>query len=233
MRIPAAFLLLLVAGCGQKSQPKALEPVPETIPAPTIPSSGAARAKTQNQFAAVEMFFGAQAVNNNEPKVGLTHFKDAITHYERAENAGGAALAYGKAGHTLLLMENAQEAEEYLRKSVELFLKAKLESSFDFLQALTDLAAIRIGQKRLPEAEKNLDMALTICNAEPKTPPELLLKVLNNLGEVEYLSGDYQAALAHYQAALKVSESNPISDEWVRSTIRKNVENAKAKIAGK
>jgi tetratricopeptide (TPR) repeat protein len=139
----------------------------------------------------------------------------------RTLNFFGVCLAeYGKDDQALKVMF----------ESVATYAEAGLDSSVECLEAVVNLAAAGIKNKKYRESEDAMQIALKVCRNEPDVPPGIYANVLNNIGEVNYLRQDYDTALRYYQEAFEMADMKMSSRPEVVAVYRKNVENAKGKL---
>jgi tetratricopeptide (TPR) repeat protein len=122
------------------------------------------------------------------------------------------------------------QALKVMFESVATYADAGLDSSVDCLEAVVNLAAVGIKNKKYKEAEDVMQIALKVCRNEPDIPPGIYANVLNNIGEVNFLRQDYDTALKYYQEAFDMAEKKMSSRSDVVAIYRKNVENAKGKL---
>ena len=104
------------------------------------------------------------------------------------------------------------------------------EDSFELLSAMVDLSGIQIQRGKPQEAEDFLQVALKAGRRQEDCPPNMHCRILNNLGEIRYLGGDYSEALNYYTRALDLAVEKIPADQRMITQFRKNVENAKAKL---
>jgi tetratricopeptide (TPR) repeat protein len=124
---------------------------------------------------------------------------------------------------------NLQDAETRVAKAITAMTEAGDENSFELVSAMVDLAGIQIQRGKGKEAEDFLQAALKVSRSQDDFPPNMRCRILNNLGEIRYLDGDYPEALNYYTRALDLAVEKMPSDEIMIPQFRKNVENAKAK----
>ena len=122
------------------------------------------------------------------------------------------------------------QALKVMFESVGTYADAGLDSSVDCLEAVVNLAAVGIRNKKYRESEDVMQIALKVCRNEPNVPPGIYANVLNNIGEVNYLRQDYDTALKYYQEAFDMADKKMSSRPEVVAVYRKNVENAKGKL---
>jgi tetratricopeptide (TPR) repeat protein len=121
-------------------------------------------------------------------------------------------------------------ALKVMSESVATYADAGLDSSLDCLEAVVNLAAVGIRNKKYRESEDVMQVALKVCRNEPNIPPGIFANVLNNIGEVNFLRQDYDTALKYYQEAFDMADKKMSSRPEVVAVYRKNVENAKGKL---
>ena len=162
---------------------------------------------------AIPAFEKAIAIYRNLP--------DKKRELARTLNFLGTCLAeYGKDDQALKVMF----------ESVATYAEAGLDSSVECLEAVVNLAAAGIKNKKYKEAEDVMQIALKVCRNEPDVPSGIYANVLNNIGEVNFLRQDYDTALKYYQEAFDMADKKMSSRPEVVAVYRKNVENAKGKL---
>ena len=133
-------------------------------------------------------------------------------------------------GTCLAVYGKDDQALKVMFESVATYAEAGLDSSVECLEAVVNLAAAGIKNKKYKEAEDVMQIALKVCRNEPDVPPGIYANVLNNIGEVNYLRQDYDTALKYYQEAFDMADKKMSSRPEVVAVYRKNVENAKGKL---
>ena len=164
----------------------------------------------------------AEAIASFEKAIAIYRsLPDKKRELARTLNFLGICLAeYGKDDQALKVMF----------ESVGTYADAGLDSSLDCLEAVVNLAAVGIRNKKYRESEDVMQVALKVCRNEPNIPPGIFANVLNNIGEVNYLRQDYDTALRYYQEAFDMADKKMSSRPEVVAVYRKNVENAKGKL---
>jgi tetratricopeptide (TPR) repeat protein len=75
-------------------------------------------------------------------------------------------------------------------------------------RALLGAASVHIERGELDQAEENVRAALTLCDAQPTVPPELLTTGLNSMAMISYHRHNYEQAEACYVKLLKDLQSS-------------------------
>jgi tetratricopeptide (TPR) repeat protein len=123
-----------------------------------------------------------------------------------------------------------QDAQARVAKAITAMTEAGDENSFELVSAMVDLAGIQIQKGKGKEAEDFLKAALKAGRSQDDFPPSMHCRILNNLGEIRFLDGDYSEALNYYTKALDLAVEKMPADQRMITQFRKNVENAKAKL---
>ena len=105
----------------------------------------------------------------------------------------------------LQAMKKYDIAEQRYWAGMKVLNDAGDENSFELVSAAVDYASMKIVGGKPQEAEDFLQMALKALKGLPESPLNIYCRILNNLGEIRYLRGDYQDALNYYQQALDLS----------------------------
>jgi tetratricopeptide (TPR) repeat protein len=71
---------------------------------------------------------------------------------------------------------------------------------------------------------------LKACRIEANIPAPLFCNVLNNIGEIHFLRGEYDDALKYYKEALDMAEAKMPTNITALPVYRKNVQSTKAKL---
>jgi tetratricopeptide (TPR) repeat protein len=169
---------------------------------------------------------------------GDKRYADAIPAFEKAiaiyrtlpEKKRELARTLNFFGVCLAEYGKDDQALKVMFESVGTYADAGLDSSLDCLEAVVNLAAVGIRNKKYRESEDVMQVALKVCRNEPNIPPGIFANVLNNIGEVNYLRQDYDTALKYYQEAFDMADKKMSSRPEVVAVYRKNVENAKGKL---
>jgi|GEM_PF-4625854 len=168
----------------------------------------------------------------------MDQHKEAIAAYDKAtlintqNKAQGLKLAIPilySSGCSVKLGD-LQDAEKRIAKAITAMTEAGDENSFQLVSAIIDLSGLQIQKGKPQEAEDFLQVALKACRSQDDCPPSLLCRILNNLGEIRYLGGDYSEALKYYKQALDLAVEKMPADQLMIPQFRKNVDNAKAKL---
>lgn len=169
---------------------------------------------------------------------GDKRYADAIASFEKAiaiyrtlpDKKRELARTLNFLGTCLAEYGKDDQALKVMFESVGTYAEAGLDSSVECLEAVVNLAAVGIKNKKYKEAEDVMQLSLKVCRNEPNIPPGIFANVLNNIGEVNYLRQDYDTALKYYQEAFDMADKKMSSRPEVVAVYRKNVENAKGKL---
>lgn len=166
------------------------------------------------------------------PAEAVIAFDQAAETFRRAKVAGPQlAMPIIWSAANLQAMKKYDLAEQRYLAGIKVLNDAGDENSFELVSAAVDYASMKIVGGKPQEAEDFLQMALKALKGSPESPPNTYCRTLNNLGEIRYLRGDYQDALNYYQKALDMAVEKIPDEQRFIAVFRKNVENAKAKLA--
>ena len=164
--------------------------------------------------------------------------KEALAAYDKATLINTQNKVKGlKLAKTILYSSDCsiklgdlQDAETRVAKAITVMTEAGDENSFELVSAMVDLAGIQIMRGKGKEAEDFLQAALKVSRTQDDFPPNMRCRILNNLGEIRYLDGDYSEALNYYTRALDLAVEKIPAEKQMITQFRKNVDNAKAKL---
>lgn len=150
------------------------------------------------------------------------YFRKAAEYFLSGGYLLQAAQARGCQGHSYQRLGRYQEAEPILEESLDLFAQVDQLNTPCCARVLTDQAIIRMGDRKLPEARTLLEQARTICASDPTAPPVLHIEILNHLGQLETLAGNFDAAQMHYQGTLRLVQSVQGTDQVIKTAVRRS-----------
>ena len=167
----------------------------------------------------------------NQPKEALAAY-DKATLINTQNKVKGLKLAKTilYSSDCSIKLGDLQDAETRVARAITAMTEAGDENSFELVSAMVDLAGIQIMRGKGREAEDFLQTALKISRTQDDFPPNMRCRILNNLGEIRYLDGDYSEALNYYTRALDLAVEKIPGENQMITQFRKNVDNAKAKL---
>jgi len=182
-------------------------------------------------LADTQVAHGHLLLRNRKFSEGLKYFDAAIIGYGKLKNREGKlGIAMAHSGDAMFNLGNTDEAKKRLFAATQILEKAGYGESMVALGAMTSMSGIAIQENRLNDAEEFLNEALKACRGDKRVTPTTYCNVLNNLGEVYFLRGDYAKALQFYTEAHEMAVVKIPSFTWVIAVYAKNIENAKAKL---
>jgi len=238
-------LVCCMTGCG--SQPdKSLEDlkretndfiVKKDFPK-ALKSANAMLTKVEKDHGAVSRECADCWMGYGKVQFGLKDYKKSAAAFDKAAeiitelktDRPLLAQALFAAGANLAEVNEFDQAEERMARGIQILNKSGDENSFNLVSASTDLASMWLRRGRSNDAEDLLQKLLKPCRNDPNTPPHVLARILNNLGEIRYLRGDFEDGLDYYQQALDLAQAKMPENEQMISVFKKNVENAKGKM---
>ena len=136
---------------------------------------------------------------------GDKRYADAIPAFEKAiaiyrtlpDKKRELARTLNFLGSCLAEYGKDDQALKVMFESVATYADAGLDSSVECLEAVVNLAAAGIKNKKYKEAEDVMQIALKVCRNEPDVSSGIYANVLNNIGEVNFLRQDYDTALKY------------------------------------
>ena len=240
-----ALVMFCLAGCS--SQPdKTLEElkretndfiVKKDFPK-ALKSANAMLAKAEKDHGALSRECADCWLGYGKVQVGLKDYGKAAEGFDKAAEiftslkaeASVLAQTLFAAGANLAEVSEFDQAEERMARGIQILNNSGDENSFNIISASTDLASMWLRRGRTKDAEDLLQNLLKPCRNDPNTPPNILARILNNLGEIRYLRADYADALDYYQQALDLARAKMPENDQMISVFKKNVENAKGKM---
>ena len=203
-----------------------------------LKSANAMLAKAEKDHGALSRECADCWLGYGKVQVGVKDYRKAAESFDKAAEiftslkaeAPILAQALFAAGANLAEVNEFDQAEERMARGIQILNNTGDENSFNIISASTDLASMWLRRGRTKDAEDLLQNLLKPCRNDPKTPPNILARILNNLGEIRYLRGDYGDALDYYQQALDLAQAKMPENDQMISVFKKNVENAKGKM---
>jgi tetratricopeptide (TPR) repeat protein len=237
---------ILIAGCGTSKSPADVDSLKaeafllyeEGKPAQAIPIARAALAAAEKKYrpdseelADCWIGLGRILASNKQFEEAIQSFDKALLIY-RSSKAGKEyqAMALLHSAGAYFNFDKLDQATERYVEAVLAFKEAGMENSLNCLSAVVDLAGIQIKKGDLANADGFLQSALKACRTEPNVPAPIYCTVLNNIGEIYYLRGEYEDALKYYKEAVEMAEAKMPTNIIGLPVYRKNVQNAKAKL---
>jgi CHAT domain-containing protein len=153
-------------------------------------------ATTLNNLGEVEVLSGRYDSARNHYLKALSLLDDKSDH-----NASEIAIILSNFAELEYIQGNFQEATRLISRSIQLQETIFGKDSYQLAPALSRLAGIYYSAGQYQKAHQ-LSKSIVQLYRQADVEPAQLINALANLGEVEYQSGRYQAALVHYHEAM-------------------------------
>ena len=148
---------------------------------------------------------GISLIEKGKNEKAITKLEQALALLLTLENQERIALCRSYLG---VVYRSEKRYEDALNQFQEVLkLLTELKDGFGVAQAHLDIGLTLSLQKTFVPALEHLNKSLKIIQDELKDK-DLEVTSLTNIGNVFFLKGDYEAAVAHYNAGLEIAEKN-------------------------
>ena len=138
---------------------------------------------------------------NNE---ALNYYFKALKAEETNKDSNNLAVIYANISNIYFGLKLFKESNEYIKKSVDIF--SKIEEKEGLAGAYLGYGINLMNIDKLSESKIYITKSLQISTATNNVKDEML--AINNLGILDELSGDYDAALIKYNNVKEYNEKN-------------------------
>jgi tetratricopeptide (TPR) repeat protein len=148
---------------------------------------------------------GILLIEKGKNEKGIIKLEQALALFVALGNQERIALCRSYLGVAYRSEKRYEEAVNQFQEVLKLL--TELKDGFGIAQAHLDIGSTFSLQKMFGPALEHLDKSLKIIQEELKDK-DLEVTSLTNIGNVLFLKGDYEAAVAHYNAGLEIAEKN-------------------------
>ncbi|CAF3648134.1 unnamed protein product [Rotaria socialis] len=151
---------------------------------------------------------GAIYKKKSLPKKAIKWYKKAINIYLSAKPPppSNLANAYFGLGQTILSIKKYSNAKLYLIKARKLLQENQSPHDIQIAEINLELGRLEYSRNRFQMATKNYQLALSICEQQPRLVHHDLIYLHNLLGISFIAEQKYDQAMYHFQKALEISE---------------------------
>lgn len=237
---------MFVLGCGTGKTPADADSLKAEAfrlyeggrPAQAIPLARAALSAAEKKYSSDSeeladcwVGLGRILASNKQFAEAIQSFGKALDIYRNAKaSKERQAMTLLYSASAFFNSDRLDKASECYLEAIVAFKEAGMENSVVCLSAAVDIAGLKIKQGELANADGFLQSALKACRIEANIPAPLFCNVLNNIGEIHFLRGEYDDALKYYKEALDMAEAKMPTNITALPVYRKNVQSAKAKL---